>query len=310
MKHSTLMGLFAMVCAIQLAVPAYMIAKYERTLTVGRLYKFKTAPVYPYDALRGRYVALGLNQASIPVANGSATVFKRGRKVFAKITTDKDGFADLSEVSVIPPASGDYITGAVQYFNNYPQWTQDQIRQPGALALKLLEAQDPVSVYLRSKLNDYEKKQLEEKKAGLPQTCPPEIIQTLAQFLNRIITDYENGMLLADRVAGKTSGKDSRRGYDWNLHRRLNAEFLVKNYPGEVDPLPPAQVQLKLPIDRYYINEKLAPQAEQAYREHNRRTRQDAYVGVRVLKGTAVVEDLYLGDKPIHEYLKAPLPQK
>jgi hypothetical protein len=50
--------------------------------------------------------------------------------------------------------------------------------------------------------------------------------------------------------------------------------------------------------------EDLAPRAERAYAEHSRRSGRDAYIEVRLRSGVAVIEDLYVGGKPIREYLK------
>ena len=61
------------------------------------------------------------------------------------------------------------------------------------------------------------------------------------------------------------------------------------------------RVRLGLPFDRYYMNEKQAPAAEKVYRKHSRGGAQDAYITVRVLSGFAVLEDLYVGGKPIRE---------
>lgn len=45
--------------------------------------------------------------------------------------------------------------------------------------------------------------------------------------------------------------------------------------------------------------------AEAAYREHSqRRSQQDAYAAVRVQNGQAVIEELYVDDRPIREFLK------
>ena len=57
MKHWRLL-VFALVGFAQLAVPASLIWKRERTLRQGHVWKFRTAPVDPVDAFRGRYVAL------------------------------------------------------------------------------------------------------------------------------------------------------------------------------------------------------------------------------------------------------------
>lgn len=63
------------------------------------------------------------------------------------------------------------------------------------------------------------------------------------------------------------------------------------------------QLNFNLPIDRYYMNEDKAPRAEQIYRENSRRDKHDAYVIVRVLNGTPLIEGLYVGDKLIEDYL-------
>jgi len=52
------------------------------------------------------------------------------------------------------------------------------------------------------------------------------------------------------------------------------------------------------------MSEKAAPQAESAYRSHSRRGNQSAYVTVRVLDGFAVLDELYIDDVPITDFLK------
>ena len=63
------------------------------------------------------------------------------------------------------------------------------------------------------------------------------------------------------------------------------------------------EVFLDLPIDRYYMEEKAAPQAEKIYREHSEHDKQDAYVIVKVKNGFAVVEGLYIGGQKIENLL-------
>lgn len=59
--------------------------------------------------------------------------------------------------------------------------------------------------------------------------------------------------------------------------------------------------RLALPFDRYYMEESLAPEAESAYRDRARG--EQAWVEVRVREGHAVLEELYLGGRPIREAL-------
>lgn len=63
-------------------------------------------------------------------------------------------------------------------------------------------------------------------------------------------------------------------------------------------------VMLDMPIDRYYMNEWAAPNAERAYWDNQRQEDIDVYVTVRVLDGEVVIEGLFIDDIPIEEYVK------
>lgn len=188
----------AFVCAavVQLVVPLFMIAHREQTLRHGKQYRFKAAPVDPYDAFRGRYVAINVDVSGGTATNNwgwrnnvlvtNAAEIERGDRVFALIAETTNGFARIAGLTRTRPEGDGYIRTRVQWIN--------------------------------------------------------------------------------------THGKQT-------------------------------DASLDLPFDRYYMNEKKAPEAEKAYREHSGRTNQDAYVTVRVSSGFAVLEDLYVGGKPIREYL-------
>ena len=62
---------------------------------------------------------------------------------------------------------------------------------------------------------------------------------------------------------------------------------------------------LLLPFDRYYLNEKLAPAAERAYREANTREA-PTYVSIRVRNGSAVLEQLFIDNQTVQRYLAEP----
>lgn len=62
------------------------------------------------------------------------------------------------------------------------------------------------------------------------------------------------------------------------------------------------RVHFLLPFSRYYMPEKLAPKAEDAYRRANRSAAakaERALARVRVWKGMAVIEDIEINGKPI-----------
>ena len=58
------------------------------------------------------------------------------------------------------------------------------------------------------------------------------------------------------------------------------------------------------PVDRFYVNEKLAPEADKWFAENIRST-QGITAEVRILNGRAVLEDLSLDGKPFRAILKA-----
>lgn len=117
MKASRLvLGVFAVVTVAQLAAPASLWWRYERTLREGRAYKFRTAPVDPYDAFRGRYVALRYEQQQGPWRGAGAA--ERGQTAFATIEEGDDGFARVQGLTPERPAVGDYLRVKV----TYPGW--------------------------------------------------------------------------------------------------------------------------------------------------------------------------------------------
>lgn len=182
MNRMALLGIFAILAAAQIAVPASMIVRRETILQQGTLYKFRVAPVDPYDAFRGRYVALGLDEDSGPSAPGAEWV--KGQTAYAQLAVDSEGFAHFALVTPMPPDTPEYLVVTVAY-------------------------------------------------AG-----------------------------------------DGR-------------------------------VYVHAPIDRYYMAEDLAPQAELAYREHARAGVADAYIAVRIRDGMPVIDRLYVAGVPIEDYLRS-----
>jgi len=181
MKNKIIIGLFACVCVFQLAVPLSMITQRESVLKHGREIKFKTAPVDPFDAFRGRYVALGIEGSSVALPKGM--VLRNGQTVFAHFVFDENGFAKFSTITACRPEGNSYIKAKSRYQSN-------------------------------------------------------------------------------------------------------NMVFL------------------ELPFERYYMEESSAPHAEELYRKHNQRAKQDAYITVKVKDGIAVISGLYVGGKKIEEAIK------
>lgn len=66
---------------------------------------------------------------------------------------------------------------------------------------------------------------------------------------------------------------------------------------------PSGTLWLRLPFDRYYMNELDAPAAEIAYREQSR-TEDGAHVVIRVKDGEGIIEGLYFGDETVEDFLR------
>ena len=57
-----------------------------------------------------------------------------------------------------------------------------------------------------------------------------------------------------------------------------------------------------MPFGRFYMDEDLAPEAERAV-WGGPRGRREASVSVRIRYGVGVIEELYIDDVPIHQWL-------
>jgi uncharacterized membrane-anchored protein len=181
MKSSRIvLALFAVVALAQLTVATSQLWRSEWTLRTGKPYKFRTAPVDPYDAFRGRYVALAFEEREAPWEGKTHPKYRDN--AYAVLGTDTDGFAKVLRVTPSPP-DGDYL-----------------------------------------------------------------------------------------RVKTGHGGKSN-------------------------------MVSFSFSFDRFYMEERKAPEAERVYREQNRwgGTNRNTYALVRVRNGLGVIEDLFVGDKPIRE---------
>lgn len=172
------LAIFALVALAQLAVPASMIWKRQMTLREGRVWKFRTQPVDPVDAVRGRYLSLRFEAEGF---SNSASI--DSRPVYLSVKEDADGFAVVDQISATP-LRGDNV--------------------------------------------------------------------------------FKSG-----RVWGGT---------------QKHADF---------------------PFNKMWLNEKDARAADAIYAAENRRSKADSYAIVRIKNGDAAIEDLFLGGKPLRDWLHA-----
>lgn len=104
---------------------------------------------------------------------------------------------------------------------------------------------------------------------------------------------------------GDTAYLELREGADGfgelvALHKEKPPGELVLT--AKVNFLTPEMVGVELPFNRYYMDENMAPHAETAVGALEPE-RPDAWVTIRVLGGRGVIEELYLGGKPVRDFL-------
>jgi uncharacterized membrane-anchored protein len=96
MKHKAIIiAVFVIMALAQLFVPAQMIMERENVLSTGSEFKFRTAPVDPYDPFRGKYITLNY---SIDKFYTSDSTWRDQAKAYVLIETDADGFARIDDV--------------------------------------------------------------------------------------------------------------------------------------------------------------------------------------------------------------------
>ena len=96
------------VIAVQLSVPVYSIFNRYDILKTGEEFRFRVAPVDPYDAFRGRYVSLNVEQG------------RHGLGRYGIIAIDSEGFAIISSITDTKPASGAYVKNSAREWFRLP----------------------------------------------------------------------------------------------------------------------------------------------------------------------------------------------
>ena len=108
-----LIAAFVVLVLVQLFVPARMILNRELVLSEGKVYKFRTAPIDPYDPFRGRYITLRYPENRVGVENEND--WQRGENIHVALRVDEEGFARIGNGSREIPASGEgYLKATVK----------------------------------------------------------------------------------------------------------------------------------------------------------------------------------------------------
>jgi len=179
-------GIFILIALAQLTVPAMMAWGRVQTLAHGRVWKLKTAPIDPEDAVRGRYVMLRFDAED---NYRQAEQLKSNDFIYAILKEGPDGFATVDHLSLSPT--------------------------PGDSAMKV------------------------------------------------------------------------KPGGFWNGEQRI-----------------------VFPFRYFWVTEKSAPAAEKAYRENSKRGQQNAFATIRIRNGDAALEQLYIDNQPLADYLRAQAEKK
>ena len=115
MNKKLVAGLFSGLILLQIGIPLSMIAKREVVLKSGTQFRFKTAPIDPYDAFRGRYVSLRIEANKVMRPQGLN--LKHGQKIYAHITVDENGFAKFSRITTQKPEGIPYLRTTISYIS-------------------------------------------------------------------------------------------------------------------------------------------------------------------------------------------------
>lgn len=125
------------------------------------------------------------------------------------------------------------------------------------------------------------------------------------RYIELRFTEMRGTVIGSDALAaGQTayaviSENSAGRAYikEITLHKPDKGDYVkVRAYPGSGNI-----AHVVLPFSRYYLPEDLAPAAEAAYREH---AGQEGVAAVRIKDGYGVVEQVYIGESTLREFLQ------
>ena len=105
---------------------------------------------------------------------------------------------------------------------------------------------------------------------------------------------------------GDTAYLELREGADGfaeavGLHKaKPDGELVLE---AKVNFITPETIGVALPFNRFYMDENAAPAAEAAY-QARADEREESWITLRVLRGRGAIEDLYIGGKPVRQFLR------
>jgi uncharacterized membrane-anchored protein len=96
-----------------LATPIFLIARFEKVIAAGKVYKFRLNPVDPYDAFRGKYMQLFFKNEELE-GTFSQNIYEKHQWVYLTLKFE-DGFAVPDKVFTTCPGNVDYLKLQVWY---------------------------------------------------------------------------------------------------------------------------------------------------------------------------------------------------
>lgn len=116
MRQYSRLLLFVAAAILQLAAPLYMAWHWENILQTGETFYWQTAPVDPYDAFKGRYMALRFQQATVP--RPDYTDWHYGQTAYVSLDRDSQNHAYISGISRSIPPHTAYLQVKISYIQD------------------------------------------------------------------------------------------------------------------------------------------------------------------------------------------------
>ncbi len=94
---------------LQLSVLARTIILSQQTIAHGKVYRFATMPIDPYDAFRGRYVWLrfAVTDQTYPTDKDTCEKIKATSQAIIELSEDAKGYAKIANITTYYPENGD-----------------------------------------------------------------------------------------------------------------------------------------------------------------------------------------------------------
>ena len=128
-NKSVYIGVFALVVFAQWFVPAQMISEHEDVAANGKVLKFKTAPIDPYDVFRGKYIRLNFRDDTGDVTKETKAL-NYGDDIYVTFI-DSSGYALVESVLVDEPKNNPvYVKAKVDYVENNMFLLNSKVKRP------------------------------------------------------------------------------------------------------------------------------------------------------------------------------------